>query len=82
MWSRVRKAHIKRYAQVRLRIHRRDPIQRLPIGGQAARRASEGVSGRMLRRIQQIGRTVRRAARNGLASYLRTGNSTRPPDPE
>jgi len=82
MWSRVRKAHVKRYAQVRLRIHRRDPIQRPPIGDLAVRRASKNVSRRMLRGIQRIGRMVRRVARNGLAPYLRVGNSTRPPGPE
>lgn len=82
MWSRVRKAHVKRYAQVRLRIHRRDPIQRRSIGGLVVRRTSEGVSRRMLRGIQRIGQMMRRVARNGLATYLRVGNSTRPPDPE
>jgi hypothetical protein len=71
MWSRVRKERIKRYAQVRLRIHRRDPIQRSPGGGRAVKRSTEEVSRRMPGRMQRIGRMVRRIARNGLASYLR-----------
>jgi hypothetical protein len=82
MWSRVRKARIKRYAQVRLRIRRRDPIRRAPIRGRAIKPPSKEVSPRMQGRIQRIGRMVRRIARSGLASYLRVGNSARPPDPE
>jgi hypothetical protein len=38
MWSRVRAAHIKRLAQVRLRVHRRDPDQRLALAKVTARK--------------------------------------------
>ena len=82
MWGRVRKAHIRRYAQVRLRVQRRDPVQRSPTGGVATARAAEDFSRRMLRRIKRLGRMVSRVARKGLAPYLRVGSSTRPPDPE
>jgi hypothetical protein len=54
MWNRVRKAHAGRYAQVRLRVHRRDPVQRPPIGGVANRQAAERMSRRMLSGIKRI----------------------------
>ena len=54
MWNRVRKAHARRYAQVRLRVHRRDPAQRPPIGSVANRQAGEGISRRMVSGIKCI----------------------------
>ena len=74
MWSRVRKSRIKRYAQVRLRVQRRDEVPR-PIGGLVVRRQPANFSRRMLQGVQRIGRVVRRAAQNRLASYLRVANT-------
>ena len=62
MWGRVRKAHAGRYAQVRLRVQRRDPVQRPPIGGVANRQAVEGISRRMVRGIKRIVASLRSTA--------------------
>jgi hypothetical protein len=79
MFGRVRKARVKRYAQVRLRIQRRDPEQRPAVGRVVVRRKREDVASRMARGIQRIGHMVRRAARSKLA-YWRVRNPVRPRD--
>jgi hypothetical protein len=77
MWRSVKSSRVKRHAEVRLRVYRRDPTLRPAPGPAGFARNAERLSLRMSRGIGRLRRAVGRVARRGLAQFLRVGNSAR-----